>query len=484
MKKLWTFLGVTVFAALVGCGKDDAQIQEKAISAPVENLAVHESTSVVQSTSDDRQKSAFEQAELFCRENGLQEGFDSERKRLINICSSSFDYEKTMSDEELARKRYLAFQRALMSGAFDISRLLERVAEISGREGRLRDSGLDCFFISRFIDEEDDESWIPQLMKRMMGRNFAWRWRARLKRLRLKSSIGTTKMEFPVHGLSIVRQYESVSKDLYQVALIVSLDVEKWKSEIMSFYDGKPASPGKMSLRQWMDTQDFGVVVGPRRFVDNEGTTWALGVVPAAEGQQPYGTLLDAAARECATFAFGGDLAVSIDEKNPYRTTTGIEDESWCVKDNCLIDFRAIGVEDWYPRELEQYFRRPYTHPLTGRKGVVAICALRSGASKFAKEIHERRMKKMQEKQYEAGMRAGMLDVLKVVAKELDNVRTDDDVTMRRISKLKHEISRMEDVLQDERSMRPKNRKRTEERLAEITRKVTELKGGKSNENQ
>ena len=61
MKKLWTFLGVTVFAALVGCGKDDAQIQEKAISAPVENLAVHESTSVVQSTSDDRQKSGVDE---------------------------------------------------------------------------------------------------------------------------------------------------------------------------------------------------------------------------------------------------------------------------------------------------------------------------------------------------------------------------------------------------------------------------------------
>ena len=114
---------------------------------------------------------------------------------------------------------------------------------------------------------------------------------------------------------------------------------------------------------------------------------------------------------------------------------------------------------------------------------MVAICALRSGWSKFAKEIHERKMKKMQEKQYEMGMRTGMLDALKGIAKELNNVKV-DDVTMWRISELKNEISRLEYDLKDERSMRPKKLKRTKERILEIGQKVVELKGGKRNETQ
>ena len=40
------------------------------------------------------------------------------------------------------------------------------------------------------------------------------------------------------------------------------------------------------------------------------------------------------------------------------------------------VELRGL-VDAWYPRELELYFRRTYTHPVTGRKGVVAILSLR-----------------------------------------------------------------------------------------------------------
>ncbi len=446
--------------------------EEKITPVLPEKKELPESAPLGISASSKKQMNAREQALEFCMENGLLQGFDGERKIITLIAEGAFEYEKKMSDEEFARKRYLIFQRALMWGGGEISEKLERMR---GDRSRVYGQAY-SFMLGSFVDD-DDEYWISQLMSKMLGREVSWR-------ARLMGSRGTAMMNCPLWGLSIGRQFESLSEDEYQVALIISLDVEKGKNEIMSFYDGKTAPPGKMSLRQWMDTQDFGVVVGPRRFVDNEGTIWALGVVPAAEGQQPYGTLLDAAARECAAFAFGGELSVSINEGDSELSITGSGDKAGNFgnpKGGSFIELKVIG-NDVCPREIEQYFRRPYTHPLTGRKGVVAICALRSGASKFAKEIHERRMKKMQEKQHEAGMRAGILDALKGFAKELDNVRR-DDVTMRPISELKHEISRLKYDLQDERSMRPKNRRRTEERLAEIARKIAELKGGKSNEN-
>lgn len=425
------------------------------------------------STSSKKQMNAREQALEFCMENGLLQGFDGERKIITLIAEGAFEYEKEMSDEEFARKRYLTFQRALMWGGGEISEKLERMRE--DRSGVYRPAY--PFMLGRFVDDEEDESWISQLMGQMLGREFSWR-------TRLVGSRGTAIINCSLWGLSIVRQFESLSEDRYQVALIISLDVEKGKNEIASFYDGKPEPPGKMSLRQWMDTQDFGVVVGPRRFVDNEGTIWALGVVPAAEGQQPYGTLLDAAARECAAFAFGGELSVSINEGDPVHSITGSGDkagDSGNSKNGSFIGLKAIGT-GVYPRELEQYFRRPYTHPLTGRKGVVAICALRSGASEIMKEIMVRKMKKMQEKQYEAGMRAGMLEQLKTLVNELDKVNTGDGKTNMLIRKLRREIFRFEGELQQEQSLRKKNRERTCEKLAELRRKVLELKGGKGNE--
>lgn len=304
-------------------------------------------------------------------------------------------------------------------------------------------------------------------------RKFSWAFKSRASLLP-----GLIKLD-PLLGVTIVQQFESLTDERYEVALIVSFEEKKGTDDFKAFCEGESPKPGRRSLHEWIDAQDFSLVTGPRQYVDNEGTQWAVGIVPAAEGQKPYGDLLDTVARNAAALAFGGALEVSPGKRN--STTGTMNDDS--SGGDASVELRGL-IDTWYPRELEQYFRRPYTHPLTGRKGVVAICALQSGVSKAKKEIHERKMKKMQEKQYEMGMRKGVLDALKRIAKELDNVKADDAVTMRRVSKLKHEISRIEDSLQDELSMRPKNRKRTLERIREITQKVAELKGDKRNENQ
>ncbi len=418
---------------------------------------------------------AIEQAQEFLAKTGQRQGFDEKRNLLVQVCSSTFDYEKAMGDEEFARKRYLAFKRALMMGAVSISKICyERIdahAEQVSAEGwrSLTSWG-------SFVDDEDDKAWISNLI----GRKFSWV-------ARLRGSEGWLTMTRTLCGISVLGTFESLSEDEYQVALIVSLDLEKGKNEIMSFGEERPGKPGKMSLKQWMDTQDFGLVAGPRRFVDNEGTTWALGIVPAAKGQQPYGTMLDAAARECAAFAFGGELAVSIHGGDSRKFGDEAEVNARANYSGS-IEYKAIGT-DWYPRELEQYFRRPYTHPLTGRKGVVAICALRSGAPKIMNEILRQKTMMQQMRRFEEGWEKGMRDVMreraKGLARELDFDSADvDAITQHRMRVLKDELSRIDVELQHERSMFPENRKRTEERLAEITRKVVELKGGKRNESQ
>ena len=455
-----------VVAALrSGAGKSEA----KDTPAPLARRVVHEPASAEKTTSNDRQMDAEEQAHKFCEENGLELGLDVERKIIALIAGEAFEYEKTMSDEEFARKRYLAVQRAFMMGAVDIARQIEQVADVSDRERRAHGFGRDWMFaLGHVADEENDEGWIPQLMRQMTGREFSWM-------ASLVGSRGTAKMEFPLYGLSIVRQFESLSEDVYQVALIVSLDMKKGKDEIMSFIEGKTVRSGDMSLRQWMDTQDFGLVAGPRRFVDNEGTIWALGIVPATEGQQPYGTLLDAAARECAAFAFGGDLAVSIKEEDSLRSITGSGDKAGDAenpKDGSFIKFKSVVC---YPRELEQYFHRTYTHPVTGWKGVVAICALRSGSSKIMKEIYAQKIKKAREKKREEGMRAGMKDQIRRLTEKLREVR--EDIPGDKFWAIRNELEKLDEKLFERRSLRSENRDCFIEKLREIEVEIHKLKG-------
>ena len=445
MKKFLTFLFVSVFAALA-----------------------RESTAARQINVSDSQKDVEEQAYRFCTENGLVLGFAPEKRVITLLSTVTFEYEPQMSDEEFARRRYQEVRRILIMEGVSAFRQIAKNIVSSASEGRLdvseddvlfnsawRFGGRDlCFDMGYFAegDDFDKEKLDSSLIKAVKGE---FVWNAKLERSRfLDLDSYSVAMELPLFGLSIRGQFESLRGDKYSIALIIRLDLEKVQEKILAFSEGQAIAPGKTSLQRWMSEQDFSFIAGPRQYVDDEGTMWALGIVPAVEGQQPYGNLLDAAARDCAAFAFGGTFKA--------KAKTGEASGS--------IEFTAPEsvIGNNYPRELEQYFRRPYTHPLTGRKGVVAICALRSGASKFAKEIHERKIEKMREKAIEAGIRDGMREQLKTLVKELDKINADDDETSMRIVALWR--------------LQKKNRERTTKKLIELRMKVMELKGGKGNE--
>lgn len=302
-------------------------------------------------------------------------------------------------------------------------------------------------------------------------RKFSWAFKSRASLLP-----GLIKLD-PLLGVTIVQQFESLTDERYEVALIVSFEEKKGTDDFKAFCEGESPKPGRRSLHEWIDAQDFSLVTGPRQYVDNEGTQWAIGIVPAAEGQKPYGDLLDAVARNAAALAFGCGLEVSPSRRN--STTGTMNDDS--SDGDVSVELRGL-VDAWYPRELELYFRRPYTHPATGRKGVVAICALRGGASKIMEKITARKIEETRERQFEEGMRAALREQLKTLANELDKVNADDDEMSMRIRALRREIFRFEGELQQERSLQKKNRERTTKKLIELRMKVMELKGGKGNE--
>lgn len=447
------------------------------------------------SRSADIARSAREQAMVFAEERGLLLGFDTEQKRVISIVTTMFEYERSLSDEDFTRKRYWAVQNALMEAAvaipMQVSGMMEDAAvdELS-REWLDARRRLDSWRLSmrnlEMVFEDDDQKWFSHLFTKTMKRDFSWKVKfGKSESQDEKNTIANLQ----VLGLSVIGQFESLSGDTYQVALVVSLDVGKGKEKIMSFYEGKVEEPGKMSLRQWLDEQDFGLIAGPRQYVDNKGTTWALGIVPATEGQQPYGILLDAAARDCAAFAFGGEITVSVQGKEVYRAIGDDEKESG------TIDFKGIGAGDSYPRELELYFRRLYTNPLTGRKGVAAICALQSGVSRFTKEFYAQKIKKMQEEQFEKGMRAGMLDRVNELTGKLRDVReivhgeTVVSGVSRRFWKIERKLSKLTEELQEKRRLNSTRQKYFTEKIAEIGLEIAEveqliqkLKGGNNNE--
>ena len=71
-----------------------------------------------------------------------------------------------------------------------------------------------------------------------------------------------------------------------------------------------------------------------------------------------------------------------------------------------------------YPQEQESCFHRSFTHPLTGRKGVVAICALRQGYSDLQRRQMVKELEMIKQDKLEQGRQDAMRNAMKSLKEE------------------------------------------------------------------
>lgn len=368
--------------------------------------------------------SAIEQAKKFIEQEGWRTGreFLKTSRFAVAIGGAAFKYTPSMDGAAFAQKRNDAVRQALMESTMNI-------AFTYGCRGDLKmslSSGDSKMQQSYVADDEagerivrdgisfcDDSDVVVDL------KNQGFMWRASFSSLSAESSEterksvkkveGNVKSEMPIHGLKVERQFESIVDGVYQIAFVVTCDPKRGRDIMRSSGNWQWRDEwGKLPLGQWIAEQDFGMMAGPRQYVDDKGNVWMIGIAPAAEGCRPFGSSLDGMAREYSAFGLSGDVK-ALYEMSSLKSSSGEYSER---KAEILYSAESSPTGKYYPKDFELVFHRPFTHPLTGRRGEVSICALRSGTKELVDKLSAEQIKENLTRAKERKRKEGIRDSL------------------------------------------------------------------------
>ena len=177
-------------------------------------------------------------------------------------------------------------------------------------------------------------------------------------------------------GASVIVSAESWRKGEYEVAVAVVIS-PKLTQAITDRLIGKetePRKPGKHSLREWLDTQDFSVTQGPRSFVDDTGERRYLGI-GAADAEAATGAALrmaqtkaQAQATKYAAFSFPSRIHSKITIRQSLLQEA---DDARSVDENIDEEYSEEPVAK--PREIQVVLQTESVHPISGRKMAIAV---------------------------------------------------------------------------------------------------------------
>lgn len=372
-----------------------------------------------------QQDTAIDQAKKFIESKEWRTGreFLKTSGFAVAIGGAAFKYNPQMDNAAFAKRRQEAVQQALMESAMNVAFTYGCSGELKkclsdGYSTRQRTYGGDEAgekIVRDGISFCDDGDTVVDFKKQ----DFTW-YVARLSLFAessenegapVKKVEGNVRSEMPIHGLRVQRQFESIVDGVYQIAFVVTCDPKRGRDMVLSFANEKSREErGKLPLGQWIAEQDFGMMAGPRQYVDDKGNVWMIGIASAAEGCRPFGSSLDGMAREYAAFGLSGDVKASY-EMSSLKSPSGE-----CLERKAAIMYSAdtSPIGKYYPKEFELVFHRDFTHPLTGRKGVVSICALRSGTKELVDKLTVEQMKenlgRAKEQERKKGIRDSLLE--------------------------------------------------------------------------
>lgn len=179
-----------------------------------------------------------------------------------------------------------------------------------------------------------------------------------------------------ISGASVILSAESWRKGEYEFAVAVVIS-PKLRQDITDRLIGKatePGIPGKMSLREWLDTQDFSVTQGPRSFVDDTGERHYLGI-GAADAEAATGAALrmaqtkaQALATKYAAFPFPTRIHSKITIRQSLLRDA---DGNLSADENLDEEYTEEPVAE--PREIQVVLQTEAVHPISGRKMAVVV---------------------------------------------------------------------------------------------------------------
>ena len=207
-------------------------------------------------------------------------------------------------------------------------------------------------------------------------------------------STATLLSKMPLLGATVLTQAESWDPGDKQycvaVAVVWSPKLQACAAKIGTGDFTTSGKPGKFSKLDWVKAQDWRSMIGTRRFTDNKGNNYFVGIgaVDPGKGVQANAKrmLAETLARKNVAMALIGDLATQREMKQNLKVYA---DQSTATKQK-IVDSISSKV-DLQLKGCMSLAKKEVKHPITGKKIYVSAYYIDPAMAKEAGDV----MKKM-----------------------------------------------------------------------------------------
>ncbi len=284
--------------------------------------------------------------------SGVQLGWDSEKKRIVAVgtrslslkddgqkgyssLNESYDF-RDDADDEIETKRFKAVWKAYADGVAKIARYLYGKEEVA-----------ENIEVGRTASDN-------------MPRHVS------------------TRMSVPhvLDGVVTVTMAESFNSEEYEVTVAVGQSEKRNIAYGVYKFGKTPPSPGKYSLKEWIDAHSSSGIICPQSFVDKDGVWWRVAGVPVAVERQrkihieKAKWLAASAAIRTISIEVKAIVksSISIGDKDDGSDTADMLDREIKLKPLCEVSLFDSSRVQWFDIESES--------PITGKVRVI-VCAIR-----------------------------------------------------------------------------------------------------------
>ncbi|WP_320006373.1 hypothetical protein [Maridesulfovibrio sp.] len=403
-------------------------------------------------------QSVDEAVDAFLAKSGLQRGWNDKNESFIAVGVSFLDCEDPSYDTSFITKRSLKNMEALLDAKSQIiefirtdmsvldqastpgtdlntqfkdkidtlqkkiesqrNKLVKMLAEVDVAEAealqgatfgdrlnRLMDAAikkLDATYSSEQIDAKKKEKYEKAKSRYQSALTECSQLEAKLKALtgsktETLSSKTETLSKMPLMGATVIGQFESWDQqnEQYRSAIVVMWS-KKMEALVRAFISGKEmkVSPGKKSLTEYVNGADWSCAAGGRRFRDNKGEVYFLGIGSAAVGnsssseKKARGIAAQIAKKEVATAIFADISSYKLAESRMESYNGGAGKDTSVAAESFASDL-GQSIKNRNISGMQSVYLRKVKHPISGQEIYVAIYAVSGQSARKALMMEE-----------------------------------------------------------------------------------------------
>lgn len=228
-----------------------------------------------------------------------------------------------------------------------------------------------------------------------------------------------TLASMPLMGALVLAQFEQwdETEEKFRTAVIVIWS-KKMEALVRAFISGKPmiVPPGKMSLANYIAQNDWSSSTGGRRFRDNNGNVYFIGIGSAAAGssasseKRARGIATMIAKKEVATAVFADVASHKIAEQMMESYNGGSGKDTSVAVENYASELKQ-SIKKRTISGMQSQFLRILKHPISDQRIFVSIYAVSGDSARQALLMEEgnylSRAMDIKSQQYQKGVKAG-----------------------------------------------------------------------------